>query len=103
MIRRLFAAALGVLLGLAAVQPIQAARFASAACSNDVAGVYEHLQYRGWTYLEVEQAASGSKCQGSSIRGFYFAMDGNLRIITRVGVIFYILEFDPFGQLQSVE
>jgi hypothetical protein len=109
MIRRIFAAALGVLLGLALIPPIQAMRWASAVCSYDAEGVYAQQKDLGpqWTIARIEEIADLQSrmetcSEGWSLRGGFVDEDGSLAIIVNVGGDYYFLTYNPDGTLTSV-
>lgn len=113
MIRRLFAAALGVLLGIACIGPIQASRLMAAICSGDKATLNAQLNPIGIGPQVVNRVSAYRErneitCLDNGVRGFYLDKDGNLTWVAWTNdsngvAIVYMLTYTPDGTLQTLE
>ena len=108
---RISAAALGVLLALALVGPIQAQRLMAAICASDTDAIYSQLQYAGISRERVERnvaAFEGYSCEQFGWRGAYVGEDGTVRHLSVMSVVgigteWFLLQYDLGGQLESLE
>lgn len=107
LLKRIIAAQLGVVLGLALLLPIQSQRLANAICANSVPDMYEFVQHIGYTYREVEQVAGfaeyfGFYCTSANIVGFFVDDRGETVIIVNIDGSYYLFKFDAGGQLEEL-
>lgn len=101
--KRILAAAFGVVLGFALLAPVKGELLAHAMCSGDVDSIYAQLQDRGWTREKVEFVAAQFECADSVIRGAFVSPQWNVVIVINVDADYYLLTYDAFGKLLSIQ